>query len=459
MGQELIFNPPNRSTHDPNSWFKPDGTFAPPNRSTQDPNSWFRVQPITQPGGVTVNQEISATPKPGSAIDRYYERLGELMPTRRQAGLGDLSQLFGAYAGDERDNRAMRGDFQGNYDRMMLGREAGMNQLGLDAGASYDRAKLASLADKRASDSDALQKLQLGSYLSGGGNATAETPWRAVSEGERTAGGDLMGRMTGQLNAPGYEPERFTPQWNFQPMDPSQYAKPGLAENVGRWGSLATGGLSALDMLTNGRSGSAISGLLGKIPGLGKLFGGGGGGSALSNFGGLAGLGKAGMPGSSLYGASAPAGMASGATGGALMSNLMGKALPIAGIAAGGYGLLKNRGTRSNILNGTQAGAGIGMMAGGPIGAGIGAGIGALAGWGRGAFGVSEAEKANRSEVDQAFNEITVGATPEQQAEAQQAGWGNPQQALASIVLRDKLGPEQADALMQQLYAQSRVRT
>ena len=141
------------------------------------------------------------------------------------------------------------------------------------------------------------------------------------------------------------------------------------------------------------------------------------------------------------------------------MSNLMGKALPIAGIAAGGYGLLKNRGTGSNILNGTQAGAGIGMLAGGPIGAGIGAGIGALAGWGRGAFGVSEAEKANRSEVDQAFNAITVGATPEQQAEAQQAGWGNPQQALASIVMRDKLGPEQADALMQQLYAQSRVRT
>ena len=44
--------------------------------------------------GQGASVDVNIGPKTGSAIDRYYERLGELMPTRRQAGLGDLSQLF-----------------------------------------------------------------------------------------------------------------------------------------------------------------------------------------------------------------------------------------------------------------------------------------------------------------------------------------------------------------------------
>ena len=110
----------------------------------------------------------------------------------------------------------------------------------------------------------------------------------------------------------------------------------------------------------------------------------------------------------------------------------------------------------TNIMNGATAGAGYGTMIapgiGTLIGGGIGAGVGAL----RGQFGVSEKEKAARGEVARAIEQIVAGATPQQRAEAASAGWSNPQQALANIVLRDKLGATEGEAAMQGLFAASR---
>ena len=110
----------------------------------------------------------------------------------------------------------------------------------------------------------------------------------------------------------------------------------------------------------------------------------------------------------------------------------------------------------TNIMNGATAGAGYGTMIapgiGTLIGGGIGAGVGAL----RGQFGVSEKEKAARGEVAGAIEQIVAGATPQQRAEAASAGWSNPQQALANIVLRDKLGAQEGEAAMQGLFSASR---
>ena len=453
------FNPLNRSTQDPNSFLDPMGNIRRRDRDYLDPNAGVR-SPLPMPsvpGGNSFGAQYASnlglngtlnvnTAPPGSAIEQYYKRMVELMPSNRQSALGDAGSILGSFASDRRDNRVIGGNFQGEYDRSMLEREAARNRIGLDSQSEYDRLKLLSAADKRDSTSDAMQKIQLGGWLQQGGNASAPGgAHRAVSDQERAGATGLIDQMHAQLSRPEFEPTKFEGNYDFNPTDPSKYAKPGVLENIGQYGGMALGGLSALDRLTGGRSGDYIGGLMGKIPGLGGVFG--GGSKALSG----------------MYGMSAPniasQGISSGGLTGAgsLSSNLLGKALPIAGIAAGSYGLMKNRGTGTNVMNGAQTGAGIGMMAGGPIGAGIGAGVGALAGWGRGAFGVSEQEKQGRTAASESRQALTAGATPQQQQEAQAAGYANPQDALAQIVLRDRLtaagqAPEMSDQLMAQLH-------
>lgn len=64
---------------------------------------------------------------------------------------------------------------------------------------------------------------------------------------------------------------------------------------------------------------------------------------------------------------------------GSTLSNVLGKALPVAGAGLGIYNMIQNKGTMSNILSGAGTGASIGSIVPG-IGTAIGAGIGALAG-------------------------------------------------------------------------------
>lgn len=335
-----VFAPPDRSTHDPNSWFGPDGTFRPPDRSSMDPNSWWKNAPPATGQGTNVN--VAVGPRPGSSIEQYYDQLLKLMPTQRQQGFADLGSVLGSFGTDERNNRVIRGNFQGDFDRTMMEREAAKNRMGLDAQTEFDRMSLAAGADKRAGDSDALQKLQLGGWLSQGGNASAPGgAHRAISDPERQAGGQLMSRMTEQLNSPGYQPTKFEGQWDYQPMNPNEYAKPGIMERIGSYGGAISGGLSAIDSLMGPNS------FLNKIPGLNKFMGGG-------------------------------AGAATGT---------MGKFLPGVGAGIGAYDLIKNnRGVLGNIGSGAATGASIGSIIPG-LGTGIGAGIGAAFGGLRSLFG------------------------------------------------------------------------
>ena len=435
------FVPADRSGQDPNSIFDQFGNMRVRDRSyNPDP----RVSQALPTGPrIDINANVNNAP-PGSALDAYYKRMVDLMPSNRQSALGDLSSVLGGYSSGEKANRVTQGDFQTKYDQMMLNSQNQRNQLGQTSQSDYDKLKLLSAADKRDSNSDAMQKMQLGSYLQQGGLGGGKLSHLAsVSDAERTAGGSLIEQMQGQLNAPAYEPTKFTPNDTFTPMDPSKYAKPGLMEKIGSYGGAITGGLGALDRLTGGKSGDYLAGLGGKIPGLSRFVGGSSApGWMAGNIGAGGGVGPM------------PPGMTNA---GGVMGNVLGKALPIAGIASGGYGLTKDRGLGGNMLNGAQAGAGIGTLMGGPIGTliggGIGAGVGALRGIGG---GPSAAEKAARQTTDGAFQEIIAGATPEQRAEAAASGWAKPDQALASIVLRDQLGPEQGDQIMQQLFKASR---
>ena len=303
----------------------------------------------------------------GSGAQRYYDRLIQLMPSRRGQALGDASALFGAYASDERANRGMRGNFQQDYDRMMLGREANINQVGQGAQSDFDRLMLAALADRRSAESDAMQKIQQGEYLRGGGanfqpttytiNGRTYTTPRftgiepvATTGAEREAGGVLTNQMLERLKAPAFMPTKFEPRWDYSPTDPGTYSKPGIGEQIGRWGAIGTGGLSVLDMLTRGGgamdasgnpTGSVINSSLSKV--LSKI---------------------------------------PGRTG-----QVLGKVAPWAGAVTGGLGLVRQQGLVNNLLNGATTGASVGTMIMPGIGTGIGAGIGAAAGGLKSLFG------------------------------------------------------------------------
>ena len=394
----------------------------------------YQTPPIVNPaaGNRWVPPSTGAS---STAQDEYYRRMIENMPSRRSEALGDMGSVLSSFGSDQRSNRVVQGNFQGDYDRMMLEREAARNRTGIDAAA-----------DRRDAEGSAIQRMMLGDYLKqgglGGGSLAHITP---VSAEQRAAGGQLSADMIKRMADIGQQPGSFTPDYSFQPMDPSQYAKPGRMENISRYGGAVLGGLGALDSLTGGRSGDYLGGLLGKIPGLSRFFG--AGGSA----------GASGLSASEAATAAAYGGNSAGAAAGSRLAGMLGRfGGGGAGAALGTYGLLRNRGMGTNIMNGATAGAGYGTMIapgiGTLIGGGIGAGVGAL----RGQFGVSEKEKAARGEVAGAIEQIVAGATPQQRAEASQAGWSNPQQALANIVLRDKLGAQEGEAAMQGLFSASR---
>jgi hypothetical protein len=131
--------------------------------------------------------------------------------------------------------------------------------------------------------------------------------------------------------------------------------------------------------------------------------------------------------------------------------------VPIAGAISGGIGLLHNQGTKKNVMNGAQTGASIGTMAMPGIGTAVGAGIGALAGWARGIGTASPQELAGRDAAAGARQMITSGTSQDQISQAKNSGWKKPDDALALIVLRDKLlanggTSEQANQLMNQLF-------
>jgi hypothetical protein len=277
----------------------------------------------------------------GSTISGLMEQPGQ--------GFADLGKLLGGFSQGQKANRALEGQFTQGYDQLQLQAQNARNQ----------------------NESDALGKLGQTSYLLQGGShfkpptlnlngKTYDSPDLGfgptpVSDAEKAGAQALQG----QLQA------RLSPGGSYSPTPLDNYAKPGLSEQIGNYGGLATSGLGALENL-------GVKGIAGAL----------GGGGLTGALKGMAGLGN-----------STSAGV-SGA--GSTIGSMMSKALPIAGAITGGIGLLKNRGTASNLMNGISTGASIGSFAG-PIGTGVGAGIGALAGYLRGIGGPSGKEKDGRS--------------------------------------------------------------
>lgn len=354
----------------------------------------------------------------------------------------DLGSVLGAFSSGQKANRVVGGNFIQNFDQMMLGREQNMNNLMLQA-----------QKDRNANESDALHKLRQTAYIQG---RTPDAP-TSITEGGKSVQlpqfsfahkGSTPEEVAGAKTLQDTIMSRFgengsyQPAQTYQPHDVNDYAKPGLAENLSSYGAAGVGGLGFLNKLDPS--------LLSKL-GLGASTGANGVGNMASFLGGAPGLGA---DGADIVEGAGASGIGQA---GSLMGNIMGKAVPLIGAGVGAYNLIKGGTTPSNIMNGATSGAGIGTAIMPGIGTGIGAGIGALVGGLRNIGHPSQQEVQGRQAASQIKSMLGSQATPQEQQEAAKAGWQNPGDALALIVVRDALQksgkpPDAANQYMEALF-------
>jgi len=199
------------------------------------------------------------------AIDQI---LAELAKRQQSSPAADAASVFGSFSSGQKANRVVEGNFQGDFDKMMLDRENRMNTLGLQ-----------SQADRNVNEGDALRKLQQTSYIGGGG--TQYSPMSIMLNGqnrqlpsflgvaprgttpeEQTGAKALQGQVMNRLQPGG----SFQPEWNYQPKPVEEYSKPGLAEQISSYGATGAGILDILGKIPGVRD--AIS----KIPGIGDFL-------------------------------------------------------------------------------------------------------------------------------------------------------------------------------------------
>lgn len=395
------------------------------------------------------------------------------------SGITDIGSAIEQIANGERANRITKGDFTQNYDQLMMAAEKNRN----------------------ANEADAMRKLAQTGYLLGGGNPYhpaslnfggtqvalpdfgfgPKAPSAAQQQGASTLQGQLLNRLK--------------PGGSYTPQPLSGYATPGLLENITRFGGAGAGILGAIGNIMKNtnlakKAGGVVSHLLGSGGGADLGFDTAGGmapaalptsaaldaaaagvappavGSGLTA-GGL--LSSLSMPSSTVEGLmnAAPADLSSiannagdfasgsgsgGGLGGNLISKIPGlggevgsvisKVLPLAGAVTGGIGLMHEAGLGGDIMHGAETGASIGSIVPGLgtlVGGGIGAGVGALRHLLSGIDGPSKQELAGRQTQATGTDQYTQGATDAERQEAQNAGWGNANDALGLIMTRDAL--------------------
>lgn len=439
--------------------------------------------PPTTPNSASYGTNPTSTP-PATGGSQNPTNLG----SDPLQGWGDLSNVMGAASSGAKADRALKGQFTQNYDRLMLEAQQ----------------------ENRAQQAAGLSDLAKTKYILGGGNqykpTTIQLNGKQVTLPDYgfgpTASSDAQkqGAQTLQDQAL----KMLSPGGNYTPQPLSGYANPGTMENVGNYGSILAGFLGGVNQL----SGNTITNYIK------KLFGGGTPAAAPAGAGGAwnfsnalsdaeqassaaSGLGSAfdampnaatqaaneSMPwtlggmvgdvadtagGFTLANAPAYANLGFGQVGtdaagnsimggssmpGTVMSNVMGKVLPGIGAAYSAYQLAKNKSKSSDLMSGMGTGAGIGTMVLPGIGTAVGAGIGALGGLARHAFGgPDQVEKAGRSTAADTFGQIGSSATDAQKQQAASAGWKNPNEALAYIVMSDQLRAEGKDPSLADKY-------
>lgn len=461
--------------------FTPDATFDPGQFTPIFGQPGAPTLPAPRPATYGVNPTSTPPATGGNSSSIGSDPL---------QGFGDLSSVLGAASSGAKADRALKGQFTQNYDRLMMEAQQ----------------------ENRAQQAAGLKDLAQTKYILAGGSqykpTTIPLNGKQVTLPDYgfgpTASSDAQkqGAQTLQDQAL----KMLTPGGNYTPQPLSGYANPGTLENVGNYGSMISGLLGGINQFAGGAISNELK----------KLFGGGGGAGtvAAAGHGGAAGaVGSAAGAAGSLAGGAGLAGAAGsmglnadgtlanlagtnsdlfnaalgfepwaggassltqlsdlsgapvfGATGNGviagsampgstLASTLMGKVIPGIGAAYGAYELGKNKSKSSDIMSGAGSGAGIGTMIAPGIGTAVGAGVGALAGLARHAFGgPDQVEQQGRGAAASTFGQIGSSATDAQKQQAAQSGWKNPQEALAYIVMSDQLRAEGKDPSLADKY-------
>ena len=217
-------------------WYDVDGSLPPLDSHSNVPD-WTAWMP-----GNTVNSSNAG----GSFIQKL---LGN------GQGMADISSLIGSFSKGEKSNRLDRANLTQNYDQLML------------------RAQ----AERNANESDALKKLAQTSYLSSGGSQfklpTIQLGGqmrtlpdfgfgpRPASDAQKQGASTLQAQLL----------QRLKPGGSYTPTDLNSYANPGLAEKIGSYGALGTGGVGAIDAIMHPQqSGSSFLDTLTKAANLAK---------------------------------------------------------------------------------------------------------------------------------------------------------------------------------------------
>ena len=409
---------------------------------------------------------LGANNQPGPLSEKY--------PTSQPgSGITDLGSAIEQIANGERANRIQKGNWTQDYDKLMMQAEQLRNQ----------------------NESDAMKKMAQTSYILGGGN-----PYKPATlnfGGTQMALPDFgfgpkapsAAQMQGASTLQGQLLSRLAPGGSYLPTSLDSYANPGTLENITRFGGAGAGILGAIGNILKNTSAAKKAG--GAVSNL--LTGGGGQNLGFDTAGGMtpaalpssaaldaaaAGvapsaidngltasglLSSSSLPSSTIEGlmSATPDDMSSiannvgggdGGLGGNLLSKIPGlgsgvgatisKYLPYVGAVTGGLGLLHEDGLGGDIMHGAETGASIGSIVPGLgtlIGGGIGAGVGALRRLFSGIGGPSQTELAGRQTQSTGTNQYTQGATDAERQEAQNAGWGNANDALGLIMTRDAL--------------------
>ena len=187
----------------------------------------------------------------GSTISR-------LLGSRTQ-NLADVGKMFQSFANDEANYRTGQADSNNrnryNYDSLLGNLTQGYDQLGL-----------ASAANRRTDESDAMKKLSQTGYIKSGGAPfdaskvqlaggrslpSFNFPRAPITDEMKTGAATLEEQMLKRLQPGGsFSP---TPFDQYKPQLPEDMPGRGVGEQIGRWGSLGTTGAGVIANLLGGK--------------------------------------------------------------------------------------------------------------------------------------------------------------------------------------------------------------
>lgn len=242
-----------------------------------DPSQWDDYNTDTSLG----TPPTSPTSTTGSLLQKL---LGGSQPGQN---LGDLSKVLGGFSSGEKANRVVQGNFTQAYDRNMLQAQQ----------------------DRNANESDALKKLYSTNYLKNGGSHFQLPTSLSLGGTSHTVPnlglGPLPASEAQQQGAKTLESQlltRLAPGGSYTPRPLSEYANPGLSEQIGNFGALGAGGLGSLANIFGNGSNKGQSGPTPLDPNRNSADGGGGNGPHATfslpweGFGGPSSQGPAGTP-------------------------------------------------------------------------------------------------------------------------------------------------------------------